>query len=262
MMPTLAQAALTAHIMCSRGVQLRTLPAFAQMRGKTRALKQQAGEAVAALVEPGMVVGLGTGTTTIFAIRRIAARLHAGELPGLVAVATSVATASAAQALGIPLLGDELPRAIDLTIDGADEVDSALSLIKGAGGALIREKIVAQASARVVIVVDESKISEALGSRALLPVEVLKWGWRAQQRYLSDLGAIVTVRQLNDHRYVSDGGNLIFDCNFGTITDPAGLAATLAARAGIIGNGLFVAIADEVIIAGPGGIDHRRRVPG
>lgn len=225
----------------------------------TASFKQQAGEAAAALVEPGMVVGLGTGTTAIFAIRRIAARWHDGQLPGLVAVATSTATAAAARALGIPLLGDDMPRAIDLTIDGADEVDPALDLIKGAGGALVREKIVAQASARVVIVVGASKISHALGTKALLPVEVLAWGWQAQLRHLTGLGATVTMREADGSRYLTDGGNMILDCGFGTITDPAGLAATLEARAGIVGHGLFVAIADDVIVAGAAGVEHRRR---
>ncbi len=225
----------------------------------TASFKQQAGEAAAALVEPGMVVGLGTGTTTIFAIRRIAARWHNGDLARLVAVATSISTAAAAQALGIPLLGDDMPRAIDLTIDGADEVDPALELIKGAGGALVREKIVAQASDRVVIVVDASKVSDALGRRSLLPVEVLAWGWRAQLRYLAGLGATVTVRERDGRRYLSDSGNMILDSGFGTITDPTGLAATLEARAGIVGHGLFVGIADDVIVAGPTGVEHRRR---
>lgn len=228
----------------------------------TRTYKQQAGEAAAALVEPGMVVGLGTGTTTIFAIRRIAARLRSGELTGLIAVATSIATAAAARALGIPLLDDEIPRAIDLTIDGADEVDPALELIKGKGGALLREKIVAQASDRVVIVVDASKLSDALGHRALLPVEVIVWGWQAQLRYLSGIGAAVTVREAAGNRYMTDGGNLILDCSFGTITDPAGLAARLEARAGIVGHGLFVGTTDDVIVAGPKGIEHHHRVPG
>jgi ribose 5-phosphate isomerase A len=232
------------------------------MTAYTEDYKRIAGEAAAALVEPGMVVGLGTGTTAIFAIRRIAARLHGGELPGLVAVATSIAAAAAAQALGIPLLGEDMPRAIDLTIDGADEVDPALSLIKGAGGALLREKIVAQASSRVVIVVDASKVSDTLGSRTPLPVEVLAWGWHAQLRYLASLGAAVAVRKADGRRHLTDGGNLILDCNFGTITDPADLAATLDGRAGIIGNGLFVAIADDIIVAGPAGVEHRRRLPG
>ena len=233
------------------------------MSSDTPAYKQQAGEAAAVLVEPGMVVGLGTGTTAIFAIRRIAARFRSGELPGLSAVATSVTTAAEARTLGIPLLGDDMPLAIDLTIDGADEVDPALSLIKGAGGALVREKIVAQASKRVVIIVDASKVSQALGSKAMLPVEVLAWGWQAQLRFLAGIGADVVVREAKGRRYVTDGGNMILDCNFGTITDPAGLAATLEARAGIVGHGLFVDIADDVIIAGPGGIDHRRScVPG
>jgi ribose 5-phosphate isomerase A len=231
------------------------------MSDDTQTYKQQAGDAAAALVERGMVVGLGTGTTAIFAIRRIAERLQSGELCGLVAVATSIATAAAAATLGIPMLADDMPSAIDLTIDGADEVDPTLDLIKGAGGALVREKLVAQASARVVIVVDASKLSDALGTQASLPVEVLVWGWQAQMRFLSGLGASVKVREANGHRYMTDGGNLILDCGFGTITEPAGLAAVLEARAGIVGHGLFVTIADDIIVAGPGGIDHRRRVP-
>ena len=131
------------------------------MTGDATALKRQAGEQAAALVESGMLIGLGTGSTAIFATRRIAARLRAGELRDIVAIATSRATDAAARELGIPMLTDDLPRAIDLTIDGADEVDPALDLIKGGGGALLREKIVAQASRRIVIVVDESKLSRS-----------------------------------------------------------------------------------------------------
>ncbi len=129
------------------------------MTDQAARFKQQAGEAAAALVQSGMVVGLGTGSTAIFAIRRVAARLRAADLSDVVAIATSRVTEAAARSLGIPMLTDDIPREIDLTIDGADEVDPALDLIKGGGGALLREKIVAQASRREVIVVDAGKLS-------------------------------------------------------------------------------------------------------
>ena len=142
-----------------------------------------------------MVVGLGTGSTAIFAIRRVAARLRAGDLSGILAIATSRATETAARALGIPMLTDDIPCEIDLTIDGADEVDPALDLIKGGGGALLREKIVAQASRRQVIVVDDGKLSPRLRTHWPLPVEVLEFGWRSQARYLETLGATVVPRE-------------------------------------------------------------------
>ena len=220
--------------------------------------KRQAGERAASLVQSGMVVGLGTGSTAIFAIRRVAARLRAGDLSGIVAIATSRATEAAARALGIPMLTDDIPREIDLTIDGADEVDPALDLIKG-GGALLREKVVAQASRREVIVVDGSKLSPRLGMHWPLPVEVLEFGWRSQARFLEGLGAAVTPRTGDGELYRTDGGNIIFDSQFSGIADPAGLAGTLDARAGIAGHGLFIGIASDVIVAGAAGMHHLRR---
>ena len=221
--------------------------------------KQQAGELAAGLVDSGMVVGLGTGSTAIFSIRRVAERLHAGEISGIVAIATSRATAEAARALGIPLLADDIPRTIDLTIDGADEVDPSLDLIKGGGGALLREKIVAQASRREVIVVDEGKLSPRLGTHWALPVEVLAFGWRSQARFLEGLGAVVTPRKQGDGPYLTDGGNMILDSRFGAIADASALASKLEARAGIIEHGLFLGLAQEVIVAGAAGVRHVRR---
>jgi len=222
-------------------------------------LKQQAGELAAGLVESGMVIGLGTGSTAIFATRRIAERLRAGELESIVAVATSSATGAAARGLGIPMLADDMPRDIDLTIDGADEVDPAMGLIKGGGGALLREKIVAQASRREVIVVDESKLSPKLGTQCALPVEVLEFGWRSQARFLESLGAVVTPRNQCDGPYRTDGGNMILDSRFGPIADASALASKLEARAGIIEHGLFLGLAQEVIVAGAAGVRHVRR---
>ncbi len=221
--------------------------------------KQQAGELAAGLVESGMVVGLGTGSTAIFSIRRVADRLRAGEISGIVAIATSRATAEAARALGIPLLADDIPRTIDLTIDGADEVDPSLDLIKGGGGALLREKIVAQASRREVIVVDEGKLSPRLGTHWALPVEVLAFGWRSQARFLEGLGATATPRVHGDDLYRTDSGNMILDSRFGPIADPAALAHALEGRAGIIAHGLFLGIAQDLIVGGAIGVRHLRR---
>jgi ribose 5-phosphate isomerase A len=224
------------------------------------ALKRQAGERAAALVASGMAVGLGTGSTAIFAIRRIGELLSSGALRDVVGFPTSKATADEARRVGIPLLADDLPRSIDLTIDGADEVDPALSLIKGGGGALFREKIVAQASRRVVIIVDESKLSPALGTKHALPVEVAQFGWKSQERFLAGLGGRPTVRRTpGGGAYETDQGNWILDCAFGPIADPAALAGQLAARAGIVEHGLFCGIASEVIVAGGSGVRELRR---
>jgi ribose 5-phosphate isomerase A len=217
--------------------------------------KKQAGERAAALIVPGMVVGLGTGSTAIFATRRLGELLASGALSDVVAVPTSHATAEEARRLAIPLTSEDMPRAIDLTIDGADEVDPGLNLIKGGGGALFREKIVAQASRRVVIVVDESKLSAALGTKHILPVEVARFGWRSQQRFLESLGGKPVVRTTADGKpFETDQGNWILDCAFGPIADPTGLEARLAARAGIVEHGLFCGIASEVIVAGENGV--------
>jgi ribose 5-phosphate isomerase A len=222
-------------------------------------LKQQAGEAAAALVQSGMVVGLGTGSTAIFATRHIGELLRTGALRDIVAIATSKATDAAARDLGITLLTDDMPRDIDLTIDGADEVDPALNLIKGGGGALLREKIVAQATKRQVIVVDDGKLSPRLGTHWALPVEVIEFGWTSQARFLQGLGAAVTQRAGDSGVFRTDSGNIILDCKFGPIADAHALAATLAARTGIVEHGLFLDIAQDVFVAGSDGVRHLRR---
>lgn len=226
------------------------------MTDRAARLKQEAGELAAGLVESGMVIGLGTGSTAIFATRRIAERLCAGELQRIVAIATSSATEAAARALGISMLADDIPRNIDLIIDGADEVDPDMGLIKGGGGALLREKIVAQATRREVIVVDESKLSPKLGTHYALPVEVLEFGWRSQARFLESLGVVVTLRVQGGERYHTDGGNMILDSRFGAIADAPSLAAKLEARAGIIAHGLFLGLVQDVIVAGAGCVRH------
>jgi len=207
-----------------------------------------------------MVVGLGTGSTAIFATRRLGELLKAGTLRNITGFPTSRTTEAEAKALGIPLMSEEMPRDIDLTIDGADEVDPALNLIKGGGGALFREKIVAQSSRRVVIVVDESKLSPALGTKHSLPVEVAQFGWKSQERFIASLGGEPALRPGTGGRpYETDQGNWILDCEFAPIADPVELALRLAARAGIIEHGLFCGLASEVIVAGEGGIREIRR---
>ena len=223
--------------------------------------KQQAAEHAVEFIQSGMVVGLGTGSTAIFAARRIASLLRNGQLQGIRGFATSKAVwKEAEQELSIPMMTEEMQGTIDLTIDGADEVDPHLDLIKGGGGALLREKIAAQASRRVIIIADESKLSPHLGSQRRLPVEVVPFGWRSQFRYLQSLGAQVRVRQNADSSpFVSDSGNMILDCNFGPFADPADLASRLNARAGIVEHGLFLGLATDLIVAGREGIRHLTR---
>ena len=220
-------------------------------------LKQEAAEFAVQFVESGMLVGLGTGSTAIFATRKIGALLRDGTLKYISGFATSQATQEEARQLGIPLIDVSLPLKIDVTIDGADEVDPQFNLIKGGGGALFREKIVAQASDREIIVVDESKLSKCLGTLHVLPVEVSPFGWRSQLRYLESLGARAVIRKNSDgSQYVTDSGNMILDCAFGPIPDPADLATKLGARAGIIEHGLFIGITSDLIVAGAEGVKH------
>lgn len=226
----------------------------------TKDLKQQAAYHAVELVEAGMVVGLGAGSTALFAVRRIAELLRDGQLQSIVGVPCSLQVEKAARRLGIPVTTLEEHPVVDLTIDGADEVDPNLDLIKGGGGALQREKIVAQATRREVIVVDESKLSPALGTRWALPVEVTPFGWGSQLAYLESLGARAVLRQNSDGtRFRTDQGNLILDCHFGPISEPRQLAAKLNERAGIVEHGLFLGLATDVIVATNEGIRHLKR---
>jgi ribose 5-phosphate isomerase A len=222
--------------------------------------KQQAAERGVEFVQSGMVVGLGTGSTAIFATRRMAQLLRDGELKDIIGFATSKAVWHEAQRLRIPMMAEEMPRAIDITIDGADEVDPDLNLIKGGGGALLREKIAAQASRRVTIVVDDNKLSPRLGTRHSLPLEVLPFGWLSQFRYIESLGAKVEARLNPDGSpFITDSGNMILDCDFGPIANPLELAAELSLRAGIVEHGLFLGLAKEAIVAGRDGVHHITR---
>ncbi len=216
-------------------------------------LKQQAAERAVEFIESGMVVGLGSGSTAILAVRGIGQRLANGQLRDIRGIPTSVVTETEARQLGIPLVTLEECRVIDVTIDGADEVDPRFNLIKGGGGALLREKIVAQASKREVIIVDESKLVEKLGTKWAVPVEVIPFGWHSQYDYLVSLGAQVTLRRSGDRVFNTDHGNVILDCQFGLIDDPIALGAQLKSRTGVVEHGLFLGLASDVIVASPEG---------
>jgi ribose 5-phosphate isomerase A len=214
------------------------------------ALKRQAGERAVDAIESGMVVGLGTGSTAIWAVRRLAYRIKSGDVQNIRGVPTSRRTEEEARQLGIPLVGFDEISVIDLTIDGADEIDPQLNLIKGGGGALLREKIIAQVSRRMIVVADARKRVGQLGTTFMLPVETLIFGHLSQRRYLESLGAQVSMRlQDNGQAFVTDSGNLIYDCNFGAIPDPYALARKLEQRAGIVEHGLFLGMATQVILA-------------
>jgi len=223
-------------------------------------LKRQAAERAVAYVEPGMVVGLGEGSTAAFAVRRIAQLLREGDLHDILGVPCSCKVEARARDLGIPLTTLNEHPIIDLTIDGADEVDPDLNMIKGGGGALLREKIVAQVSRREVIAVDESKLSPALGTHWPVPVEVARFDWRVQVAYLESLGAKPALRLTDDGTpFETDQGNLILDCDFGPIPDPARLAQSLKAHSGIVEHGLFLGLATEVVVASAEGVRHVKR---
>lgn len=226
------------------------------------ALKRKAAVYAARFVEPGMIVGLGTGSTAVHAVREIARRHTAGELPGLKTFATSSEVAREAAAAGLTLIDAEGPKVIDVTIDGADEVDPNLNLIKGGGGALLHEKIVAQATRREIIVVDGAKMSPQLGANYPVPVEIFPFARGSQRDFLAGLGGNPVLRLSADGApFITDEGNFIYDCAFGPIDDPEELAAELSSRAGVVGHGLFLGLTDDLIIATAEGLRHLQRDP-
>jgi ribose 5-phosphate isomerase A len=216
-------------------------------------LKQAAADSAAALVENGMVVGLGTGSTATLAIAAIARRVREGLR--IVGIPTSERTAAQARESGIPLTTWSEHPHIDLTIDGADEIEIAtLNLIKGHGGALLREKIVASASRRLVIIADESKLVERLGVRTTIPVEVIPFGWELTARRLQDSGAVATLRLVaGGQPFTSDGGHYIVDCAFPNPRS-APIAEALDRTIGVVEHGLFLNMTSEVHLASPTGV--------
>jgi ribose 5-phosphate isomerase A len=205
-------------------------------------------------VRDGMAVGLGTGSTAEFALRGLAERVAGGLR--IVGVPTSEKIAGMARDLGIPLVTLEDRPELDLTIDGADEVLlSTFDVIKGRGGALLREKIVALASKQEILIVDESKVVDRLGEHDPVPVEVVSFGWGRVCRELTALGGDPQLRKSQDGKpYVTDSGNYLLDCHFGTIDNPRALAYLIKAITGVVEHGLFIGIATRVIVAHPEGI--------
>lgn len=220
-------------------------------------MKIEAARAALEHVAPGMRLGIGTGSTAEEFVRLLAVKV--GEGMEITGVPTSERTARLCAELGVPLSTlDETPE-LDLTIDGADEIDAALSLVKGGGGALLREKIVASASARMIVIADESKIVETLG-RFPLPIEVNRFGLMATEiavrKAASSLGLSgpLTLRMTGDEPFVTDGGHLILDASFGRIPDARALSDALHAIPGVVEHGLFLGLADLAVIAGSTGI--------
>ena len=221
-----------------------------------RQMKIKAAEAALAHVEDGMRLGIGTGSTAEEFVRLLAEKVEGGL--SVLGVPTSERTARLCVELGVPLRSlDELPE-LDLTIDGADEVDGALRLIKGGGGALLREKIVASASARMIVIADESKVVETLGAFKL-PIEVNLFGLTATRIAIEKaaarcgLSGEIALRSTGDGAYTTDGGHLILDASFGRIPDAEALSNALYRIPGVVEHGLFIGIASLAIIAGPQG---------
>ncbi len=251
-------------------------------------LKKLAAEKAVEEISSGMIVGLGTGSTVQFALEKISSKIKNGELKNVRCIPSSVRTEVEAIKLGIPLIGfDEAVKMrgkenvksetekekpnenlnnekslhrfpfpvsrlalIDLTIDGADECDEKLNLIKGGGGALLREKILAQASKRLVIIIDESKLSKHLGAKWSVPIEVIQFAASVEQKYLESLGAKVVRRKNAEGKdYVTDENNFILDADFGEIKNVSELSTLLNQRAGIVEHGLFIGMTSELICA-------------
>jgi ribose 5-phosphate isomerase A len=211
--------------------------------------KREAAEAAAALVQDGMKVGLGTGSTAYFAIEALIRRVREGLK--ILAIATSERSAAQARQGGIPMTTFGEHPHLDLTIDGADEIErGTLNLIKGLGGALLREKIVAAASDRLIIVADAPKLVDRLGATAPLPVEIVPFGWETTAARLSKLGISPVLRRSQaGEPFRTDGGNFIVDCHVGPISDPAALDQSIGQTIGVVETGLFIGIAKQAFVA-------------
>ncbi len=215
-------------------------------------MRRTVAERAAALVEPGMQVGLGTGRTAALVVDAIARKKMK-----LVAVATSEATAQQARAGGIRLVALDEVRALDLCIDGADEFDPHLDLIKGLGGALLREKLVAQAAQRFVVIVDEEKRVRQLGEKAPLPVEVVPFGWTHTRERLRYLGLDPVLRERAGNPVLTDGGNYVLDCR--AQVPIASLADAIKRTTGVVEHGLFLRMAHTVLVGTPSGLEELHR---
>lgn len=216
--------------------------------------KEAAARHAATLVEDGMVLGLGSGSTAALFVYALGERVRAGLR--VVGVPTSLATERLAAAEGIVLATLEQYPRLDLDVDGADAVDPALNLLKGLGGALLREKIVAAAATRFVVIVDAGKVVDALAAAPLVPVEVIPFGWTRTRAALEGLGALVGQRMRRDapdEPFVTDGGHYVLDCRFADLSDPAATAAQIKALTGVVDHGLFIGMATEAVVGGADG---------
>lgn len=222
-----------------------------------------AARAALKLVRSKMTVGLGSGSTATLFIEGLGHAIQSGELTDIVGIPSSIPSEQLARAVGIRVVDFDTHDHCDLTVDGADEFDPSLDLIKGLGGALLREKIVAQHSRRLVIIVDDSKRVDRLGQKSPLPVEVTPFAVAAHERFLRALGAAPTLRTKGGQPFLTDNGNYIFDCRFSDgIGDVRGLATALAGQAGIVEHGLFIGLASSVIVADPDGVQTIERPGG
>jgi ribose 5-phosphate isomerase A len=217
------------------------------------AAKRNAALRAVAAVEPKMVLGLGSGSTASIAIALLGQRVAEGL--DVVGIPTSERTAALAKQVGIPLTDFARHRRIDLTIDGADQIETGtLNLIKGLGGALLREKIVAEASARMIVVADLTKRVQQLGSATALPVEIVPFGWEIALERLRALGCMAALRRTGADAFLSDGGHYIADCTFTSIPDAAGLQESLKRITGVVETGLFVGLASQAILGTDDGV--------
>ena len=228
------------------------------------AQRRAAAEAAAALVENDMVVGLGTGSTAAHFIDALIRRVREENLR-ITAIPTSLRSDRQAREGGIPMASFATVRQIDLTVDGADQIlRGSLDLVKGLGGALLREKIVAAASKRLAIVADSSKLVDKLGGKIPVPVEVVKFGWESTASRIEALGGTPARRwpKDSDQPFQTDGGNYILDCTFGPLADPAGLEKALSNTVGVVESGLFIGMADLAFVAGANGVETLIRSTG
>ena len=222
-------------------------------------LKRAAAQTAVALINNGMIVGLGTGSTASFAVSIIAQRVSDGL--NIIGIPTSEKIEQLARSMGIPISTLAEHDHIDIAIDGADEVEiGTLNLIKGRGGALLREKIVATAADHLVIVVDDSKLVDCLGIRNPVPLEVVPFGWQATAKRLRSLGASLTLRLGHDGQpFISDGGHYILDCAFGAIEYPVHLQQQLDRTVGVVESGLFLGLTSQVIVGSRKGVSVLHR---
>lgn len=224
-------------------------------KADVRELKKQASYKAAQHVKDGMIVGLGTGSTAAFVVEALAERVTQGL--NFIAIATSNQTAELAKKAGITLTDFSKHQQIDLTIDGADEVEvGTLNLIKGKGGALVREKLVASASKKLLIVVDETKVVDRLGDHTAIPVEVVPFAWQTTAQRLMNLGSGPKLR-MDEHNqpYITDNSNYIIDCDTGPIHDAPGLAEQIKLTGGVVECGLFIKMTSLVVVGRSSGVD-------